>query len=81
MSEQRTVGFRAPVQQAVLDDPRTLAMLMDRLVQGAHIELNKVFEGRNYSTREVRLVVSGGGPSFIRDLFDAEIRITVELAD
>lgn len=77
MFEQKTIRYAAPVARETLNDPHLFAVLTDMLMRGARIEADKACEGRSYTVDRVRMSIRDNGPSFIRNLFDAELEILI----
>lgn len=81
MADQKTIRCTAPVARETPNDPHLFAALADMLMRSARIEADKACEGRSYTVDRVRFVITDGGPSFIRNLLDAELEITITAFD
>ncbi len=81
MPEQRITTLKAPIRPEILEDPYETGVFIANLMRGAREGLDTICEGRAYTIEKVKLVIADGGPSFIRDLFDAEIQVTAELTE
>lgn len=81
MAEQKTVIYQAPVRHDAIVDADMFGNLASTLIKDALAEVQQASEGRAISITNIRLVVSDNGPSFIRGMMDAEIRVTVSLTD
>jgi len=80
---KQTVAFTAPIRCEMLDYPSIVGVLVAQLMTGARIELDRAYDGRTYRIEKVRLVIGSDGTSvesLTRDLIDAQIQITAELA-
>ena len=87
MSEQKIVGYRAPIAIGVLDDPKAFGAIAAHLLTGARIEADKACEGRTYTIDRMRITIgkyeqpfyNEGDPDFIHNMLTAmlELRITI----
>lgn len=79
--EQKAIRYTASVNRETPNDAHLFARLADLLMGGARIEADKACEGRPYTVDRVRLVIRDDGPSFVRNMFDAELEILVTPID